>query len=298
MKKQNNNNNQPGNKTMRAAYKLGSELVKDRLRNEDVENIEILEEMDETDVLVVRGTYDHIHLVLKYSGLPFKEITPDSLMNLELRKDQTIFVNCASNFPPESARKLAGFVASGGQLITTDWALQNVLEVAFPDTVCYNKKATSDEVVRIEILDKEDPILKGFLDEEGSPTWWLEGSSYPIKILDNERVNVLVRSKELGKKYGEDAVIISFEHGEGKVYHMISHFYLQRTETRDKMQAQKSSAYSSMKGAFAGTQTMFEEAEAAMPDLNYAIVQSASTSAEFVNRALIQQKKKYRKNKK
>ena len=48
----------------------------------------------------------------------------------------------------------------------------------------------------------------------------------------NSQVKVLVRSDELKRRYKHDPVIISFEWGKGVVYHMISHFYLQRSETR------------------------------------------------------------------
>ena len=39
----------------------------------------------------------------------------------------------------------------------------------------------------------------GFIDQEkdAAPVWWLEGCSYPIQVLDKERVKVLVRSDEL-----------------------------------------------------------------------------------------------------
>ena len=78
----------------------------------------------------------------------------------------------------------------------------------------------------------------GFIDQEkdAAPVWWLESSSYPIEILDKKKVRVLVRSDELKRRYKHDAVIISFEWGKGVVYHMISHFYLQRSETRTKKQ--------------------------------------------------------------
>ena len=80
-------------------------------------------------------------------------------------------------------------------------------------------------------------IFPGFIDQEkdAAPVWWLESSSYPIEILD-KKVRVLVRSDELKRRYKHDAVIISFEWGKGVVYHMISHFYLQRSETRTKKQ--------------------------------------------------------------
>ena len=56
------------------------------------------------------------------------------------------------------------------------------------------------------------------------------------QVLDKEKVKVLVRSDELKRRYKHDPVIVSFEWGKGVVYHMISHFYLQRSETRTKKQ--------------------------------------------------------------
>jgi len=286
----NQTKNEAGGDNMKKAYRLAKNLLKDRLNNEDKD---LLENIDQTDVVVVSGTYDHIHLVLTHLNLPFVEVNHNQFLSINLKPDQTVFVNCASSFPPEGARKLATFVAEGGQLITTDWALKNVLEVGFPNTVAYNGNPTADEVVRIELLDRDDPVIAGFLDEETDPVWWLEGSSYPVKILDKAKVKVLMRSKELGEKYGDDAVIIRFNHGEGVVYHMISHFYLQRTETREAKQTNGSANYAMSKGASAQTMAEFSAEE----DVNYGEVQSASTSAEFVSRAILKQKKKWGKKK-
>ena len=59
-----------------------------------------------------------------------------------------------------------------------------------------------------------------------------------FQVLDKKKVKVLVRSDELKRRYKHDPVIISFEWGKGIVYHMISHFYLQRSETRTQKQGQ------------------------------------------------------------
>jgi hypothetical protein len=59
------------------------------------------------------------------------------------------------------------------------------------------------------------------------PQRWLEGSSFPICILDSERVRTLIRSKELAAKYGESPVAIAFQFGAGDVLHMIIPHYLQ-----------------------------------------------------------------------
>ncbi len=284
----------PGDEKMAASYQMANKILRDRLKREGKENIDILESVKDSDVVVVDGTYDHIHLVLKHLSMPHVRVTHDQFLNVLLSPEQTVFVNCASHFPPEGARKLAGFVAAGGQLITTDWALKNVLEVGFPGTVKYNGKASADEVVRIEVLDKEDEVLQGFFDEESDPVWWLEGSSYPIEVLDKEKVKVLVRSKELKEKYGEEAVIIRFKHCEGTVYHMLSHFYLQRTETRDAKQSAAPSTYASAKGVSPEVMADMMAAEGDM-DIDYGSVQSASTSAEFVSRVILKQKKKFKK---
>ncbi|MHA2502941.1 MAG: hypothetical protein ACXAE3_08730 [Candidatus Kariarchaeaceae archaeon] len=282
---------QAGDAKMAKAYKLSSALVRDRLSQESEEDLTLLDGTLEDDVISIDGTYDHIHNVLKLTGIPFKRIRMEQLDQIKLRPDQTVFVNCGGSFPASGIRKLVTFVNQGGQLITTDWALKHVLEPAFPDKVRFNGKSTADEVVRIELVDREDPVVKGFLDEEADPVWWLEGSSYPIQILDKEKVKVMIRSKELGDKYGDDAVVVKFNVGDGVVYHMISHFYLQRTETRDKKQEMAADMYAASKGASAGVGAMF----AAEEDMDWGTVQSASTSAEFVTRSIIEQKKRAKK---
>lgn len=272
---------------MKEAYKLANNMVRNRLNNEDEKNITILDNLEKNDVIVVSGTYDHIHMVLNNLEIPYANINQDQLLTAKLSPHQTIFVNCASSFPIKGAQKLASFVATGGQLITTDWALKNVLEVAFPNTVAYNNKPTGDEVVRIETIDREDEVIKGFLDEKTNPVWWLEGSSYPIKILNKDKVKVLIRSKELKELYGEEAVVVRFSHGEGTVYHMISHFYLQRTETRDEKQQMNASVYAKDKGA-----SEDEIKEMSKSEVSYGEIQSANTSADFVTRMIIKQARK------
>ncbi len=57
---------------------------------------------------------------------------------------------------------------------------------------------------------------------------------YIAPNIPHAQVKVMVRSDELKRRYKHDPVIISFEWGKGVVYHMISHFYLQRSETRSQ----------------------------------------------------------------
>ena len=56
-----------------------------------------------------------------------------------------------------------------------------------------------------------------------------------------------------------------------------------------------STAYAEAQGASAATKAMFDQVNMTSPGLNYGMVQSASTSSEFVSRCVVRQKKKYAK---
>ena len=142
------------------------------------------------------------------SQTPFNLIDPGELNNADLRPDQIVFVNCPGYIQASGLRKLTAFVVDGGFLFTTDWALKHVLEKAFPGYVKFNEKATADEVVRVEVLDNKDPFLKSILGPGDDPQWWLEGSSYPIRVLDEENVNILVTSQDIKRRYGEAPFLI------------------------------------------------------------------------------------------
>lgn len=146
---------------MSDAYKVSNMLVRERLERENPEDVSILDSIKDSDIICVKGTFDHIHLVLEAIGKPFLHVEPHTLLSMDLTPDQTVYVNCPKKFPKEAALRLREFVKDGGQLITTDWALRNVLEVAFPGTVRFSGHKTGDEVVAVEIVDKSDEILKG-----------------------------------------------------------------------------------------------------------------------------------------
>lgn len=272
---------------MEKAYQLSGKIVTERLIAEDPLNKEIIDRVTKDDLVVIDGDFDHMHLVLSSLELPFVRLEHEDLAGYTFKPNQTVFVNCGASFPSNQVKKIASFVAAGGQLITTDWALKYVLEKAFPGYVSYNQRPSTDEVIQVEIVDKEDPVVRGFWDEETQPVWWLEGMSYPIRIANKNKVKVLIRSDELKQKYGEDAVLVRFEYGKGVVYHMISHFYLQRTEVKNVVQEERAEKYIIVKGVSKNRKIM-EQAK----QLNYGEVQSANTSSEFIMRAVINQQKR------
>ncbi len=218
---------------MSTAYRVAQKMIKDKLKDVDENMAEEFDKPNELDVIVSKGGYDFIEQVFNGIGLKYNLISPDMFSKINLDPDNIVFINCpAHEVTRKGLSNIVTFVEKGGFLFTTDWALKSVIEPGFPGYIKYNNKPTADEVVRIEILAEEDPFLQSLIGPNDDPQWWLEGSSYPIEVVNKKDVEILIKSKEIEKKYGESAVFVTFDYGKGKVYHMISHFYLQRAETR------------------------------------------------------------------
>ena len=217
---------------MSTAYRVAQEMIKDKLKDVDEGMAAEFEELGQSEVIVSIGVHDYIEQVFNGIGLKHNLIDPQQFEKIDLDPDKIIFINCPGSVSSKGLRNLVTFVEKGGFLFTTDWALKHVIEPGFPGYIKYNNRPTGDEVVRVEILAEEDPFLQSLIGPNDDPQWWLEGSSYPIEIVNHKEVDILIKSKEIEKKYGESAVFVTFDYGKGKVYHMISHFYLQRAETR------------------------------------------------------------------
>jgi len=237
-------------KNMEQAYKASSKIMRKRMEKERPEDLEILEKVKESAIIIVTGTYDKIELVLDLIKVPYILIQPHQVAKLELNPEQILIINCPGEIY-EGLDKIKEFVKKGGFLFTTDWALLNILEKIFPEYVQYNQNPTGDDCVAVQVVDKNNKFLEGLFKADEDPIWWLESSSYPIKILDNEKVNVLVTSKEMQEKYGEAPIVITFKYGDdGTVLHMTSHYYLQRAELRTKRQGMSAKTYVQSEMAF------------------------------------------------
>jgi hypothetical protein len=161
-----------------------------------------------------------------------------------------------------------------------------VVEPAFPGVLAFNERPTADAVVRIEVHDHDNPFLRGVMDGADDPQWWLEGSSYPIRILDTDRVRVLLASRELAEQWGESPVAVVFAWGEGEVFHMISHYYLQRTEGRSERHAAPAMAYAAEKGV-AASPALAQEIDG----LTLGDVESAHSSARLFANVIADKKR-------
>jgi len=259
------------------AYKMGADIARSRMATEMPLAAEALAAVEAADIVVVEGCYDHVEQVLGALDVPYTVVPQGHLAEAALNPDQLLVVNCPGEMSEAEVVVVRDFVVAGGTLFTTDWALGNVVERAFPGHVAFNGKSTGDDVVRIDVLETDSPYLQGVLDADDDPQWWLEGSSHPIRVLDAERVRVLIRSAELGEKYGEAAVAVVFPYGKGEVFHMISHYYLQRTELRNERHRRSASSYAVEKGG-AIREDLWNLAE----EVSLGDVESAATSSRMM----------------
>ena len=271
------------------AYKAAAHITREQLRRDAPERARALDDVQQSDVVVVAGQYDHVESVLEALEVPHTVIGTGHVERVDLRPEQLLIINCPGQVSSAAITRIRAFVEAGGSLFTTDWALKHVLEPAFPGVLAFEKAPTRDDVVRIEVRDAGNIYLQGVLEGQDDPQWWLEGSSYPISIVDRKRVQVLITSRELGEKYGEAPVAVWFRWGEGDVFHMISHYYLQRTELRTARHRSTADAYFAEKGV-AISVAMSEECA----DLSLADVESAKPSAAFMSNVIIEKKRRQR----
>ncbi len=268
----------------RRSYEMGARWTKERMSRERPADAAALAAITDSDIVVIRGAYDRVEQVLGALELPYVVIDPTDLPRLELRPDQLLVVNCPGELPERALPLVEGFVRRGGSLLTTDWALRHVIEPAFPGLLAYNERPTRDDVVRIELLTFENPLLAGVIEPGDDPQWWLEGSSYPIRVVDPDRVEVLITSSEMAARYGEAAICVRFDWGEGEVLHMVSHYYLQRTELRSARHQQDSAAWAAEKGVSAPS--------AASQDLSLGEVEAAYSSTRFLANLVASKKRR------
>ena len=275
---------------MSTAYRVAQEMIKDKLKDVDEDMAAEFEELGQSEVIVSEGVHDYIEQVFNGIGLKHNLINTQQFEKIDLDPDKIIFINCPGNVTSKGLRNLVTFVEKGGFLFTTDWALRHVIEPGFPGYIKYNNRPTSDEVVRVDILAEEDPFLQSLIGPNDDPQWWLEGSSYPIEILNHKEVDILIKSKEIEKKYGESAVFVTFDYGKGKIYHMISHFYLQRAETRTARHAKSGAEYANEK---LNMDQYREEKYKNMgiDDANLSDVEAAYSSSSIMNKILWDKRK-------
>ena len=268
-------------------YSVGGRIARERMRQETPLGDQALRRVEASDIVVVEGCYDQVQLVLGALELPHTSIQADQLGQARLGPDQLLVINCPGHVPGRVLPRIRDFVERGGSLFTTDWALRHVLEPAFPGLVEFNERPTADDVVRIEVKSGDNAFLRGVLDDGDDPQWWLEASSYPIRVLDPERVEVLITSRELKERYGEAPVAVLIRYGQGEIFHMVSHYFLQRTDLRNARHQQTAAAFAEEKGVLLEPQL-----KATAVGLSLGDVESAAASSRWLAKIVADKKRK------
>jgi hypothetical protein len=205
-----------------------SELLHRRLQHEDPSAAQLLAMVQGRDVVVVQGSMDHIESVLAAARIPFTLIQPNQVADWALKSNMIVMIDCPGVIPDAAVKRIERFVRAGGLLYTTDWAIKNVVEKAFPGTIAASGTYTGSEVVPVKVDLTGGDFMSQVLAKKGSqPEWWLEGGSFPIQVLDKKNVDVLAHSDAMKEKYGYAPIVVHFRHEDGEVIHVVSHFYRQ-----------------------------------------------------------------------
>jgi hypothetical protein len=200
----------------------------------------LLRGLRDAHILVVRGAYDHMELVLEELGIPFTLASPFALaQGHDWSAHKAVFWNCGlTTLQPAERQRVAAdvreFVRNGGYLFTTDWALEDIVMPAFPrllDTT--HRRVTLPELVldvRPAAAAAGNPLLDGVLEGDAPMRWWLERSAHDVRVLDPSRVTVLLEAPELAAPRWDrgSAIAVTFQEGRGRVLHLVGHHYQQK----------------------------------------------------------------------
>ncbi len=189
--------------------------------------VQQLKALEPGEIVVVRGTYDHVETLLDTTKIPYTLIEPSAIKTNN--GGRVLLVNCAT-YTSAPKTSIEEFVNQGGRLVTTDWALGLVSKV-FPKKLTQVGK-TTDDVVEVQCGTDLARRLMGLNYAQCHPKWWLEGSSDVYDL--GQGVTPLITSEELQEKYGKPYIAAGFTHGKGEVIHFISHLELQRTRLSTK----------------------------------------------------------------
>jgi hypothetical protein len=179
--------------------------------------------MAQSNLLEVKGHWDDSSRTLRALGIPYTRIGAGELRDIPLDRAKLMIIDCAGNVPRESLQRIRDFVARGGYLLTTDWALNNVLERAFPGYVAWDKKINKKSVYDAAV-ENPDPVL--FRYTVTNAHWKMDDGCHLLKVVKPSAVRVLARSTQLAAedRYGDGALAVMFSFGKGYVMHLVGHF--------------------------------------------------------------------------
>ncbi|MFT4304410.1 MAG: hypothetical protein ACMXYG_07625 [Candidatus Woesearchaeota archaeon] len=216
---------------MKNAYATSGKIFAQVSMRQQPAIYEQLQAIKGNEIVVVRGTYDHIEKLLDTIKVPYETINSEQIA--KYNGGRVMFVNCKDYSTGVPVKAVKEFVESGGRIVTTDWALGLVTK-SFPKRL-EKVGVTADEVVEIQAHTDMARKFLGLNYSQCHPQWWLENSSHLYQI--KEGVIPLITSEEMKEKHGTPYVAVGFAEGKGEVIHFISHLELQRSRLKTKADA-------------------------------------------------------------
>jgi len=174
-------------------------------------------------VLEVKGRWDDSGRTLRALGIPYERIGSGELRDYRFENVKVLVINCAGTVPKESYQRIRDFVARGGYLLATDWALDNLVEKAFPGYIEYDRKKNEEAIYDAYVVNP-DPVL--FANAVTNAHWKMDEASHLLRVLKPGSVRVLARSRKLEHEDpgGQGVLAVVFPFGRGYVMHMTGHF--------------------------------------------------------------------------
>ena len=236
-----------GQKGADGANRAAMDLLRRSLTGSGPSSMGLLKRLRASDVLVVAGHYDRVETILEMMGIRFEVVSVRRLERTEFKGRKVIFVNCTNERPSRGTNsRLREYVKRGGYLLSTDWGIENVLKHAFegylrPLMDKGRNVITPNEVIAIRPArgNERHFLLNGTTLGRGTAKWWLEESSYPFRVLKKGSVDVLLESDDLMQRYGASPVAVTFRFGEGRVLHLLGHFYQKEGNLRGTFSTQR-----------------------------------------------------------
>ncbi|MBN9396046.1 MAG: hypothetical protein J0H83_12435 [Candidatus Melainabacteria bacterium] len=195
-----------------------------------------------TTIIEIKGKWDDSGHIIRSFGLPSTKVPSSKLPETDLSQTRILVANCGAEFNEASIKTIRDFVAQGGFLLSTDWALDACLKKAFPGYVEWDGGYTENRVVDAVIVDRDPVLLAGV---PRVAHWKLEDKSQTVRVLKRREVQVLARSRALiqmqmgpnatfvtqyshpvlnGDPVCEGTLALTFSYGQGHVLHLIGHF--------------------------------------------------------------------------
>ncbi len=202
-------------------------ILEARALAQDAYHLNRFEKVRQAEVVVVTGSADHMDQVLRKAQMKFVVVQPDEIPGLPLHSQQVLMVNCRGTMSAAARDRVRRFVAAGGFLYTTDHAVHELVEKIFPRTIAWTGRTSTEEIFPMRARGQRGLLRK--LGSGAAQQWQLAGGGYLFKILDPKRVEVLMDSDAVAKRYGADSGVLGvrFKHQDGYVIHVTGHFYTQ-----------------------------------------------------------------------